>query len=296
MDVIKIYSPGHLSTIFQVCRSNGYLGRTGSRGAGITIETGIVTSVALQKSPEGNVVVMSNGTDRVNYSPNPTREVLVQFPLSLTNYRITIEHSTKLPFESGNGNSAAMVLNTAYGVYSLLLKSQGSFEPLLEKCHEIEVQLQTGLGDVGPMFYRGHGIELRTTPGMVGYARMTSIPYVEENLICFYLGKIRTKDILQGNLDTINDVAQREIEQLSADPFFDKFIECSRRFAKDSGLMPDELEKVLEKFDKASMIMLGNAGFIFGAEREYEMLLSLGVLPDQIILTRVTKQGTKIIE
>ncbi|MBW2978042.1 hypothetical protein KY331_04310 [Candidatus Woesearchaeota archaeon] len=290
---VKVYSPAHLSTIFQPYRDEYYLGRTGSRGTGITVEEGVNTTVKFSDGKRGRKLRMvSNGEERKS---TPTEEIFKQLAKHLKRYNVVVSHSTSLPFESGNGLSAAVILNTAFGLYHILPFKESDFTPVVEKCHVTEVRLGTGLGDIGPMFY-ARGIDFRTEPGVPGYKEMRTIPYSDSSLLCFYLGKIKTKHVLGGDMDKITKSAAAELSKLSKDASFENFIECSKRFAKDSGLMPAELEKILEGFDQASMIMLGNAGFVFGSDGEYERLLSLGVLPEQIIKTRITKRGTSIVQ
>lgn len=284
--MMKVYSPAHISTIFLPYMDQYCLERSGSRGTGITLEEGMTSSVELKKESK-KLIVFSNGE---KYSSPSTIEI---FDIMANGYGAVIKHNAKLPFESGNGNSAAMTLNTAYAIYHML--SLKEFAPVLKRAHVTEVRLGTGLGDVGPMFC-GLGIDLRKEYGFGGYSSMEKIDYKNGDILCFYLGKMNTKKVINGNTGKIKLSAERELKKLEKTPIFENFIECSKRFAKDSWLMPKGLEKILSNFDEASMIMLGNAGFIFGGEREYEKLLSLGVPKEDIIKTKVSKKGTSIVK
>ena len=289
MKKATVYSPGHISTIFQP-KWYGVADETGSRGTGITTEEGVTTDVTLNGG--NNHIVFCNDHE---YKSLPTYEVIDRLRDVLQGRSISIRHKTNLPFGSGNGNSAAMTLNTSFGLCKLLNFDPGHSKTFLRMGHEIEVMLRTGLGDIGPMFY-GTGIDFRKEPGLRGYQNMVSLQYPDSSLLCFYLGQIDTQKVLRGNTQSITRSAESELKKLSEDPCFDTFIECSKRFAKDSNLIPERLERILSHFDRASMIMLGNSGFVFGSDVEYEKLLSLGVSKKQIIRTKVTQQGTKVIE
>ena len=255
---VRAYCPGHISSIFRVCRHEDLL-YAGSRGAGIVIDEGVITEV--ETFPGSGVSVYFNDL-KMDFKPSL---VMAKKMIHDSMSGIIIRHSTRLPLGAGFGVSGACVLGVGLCLNRIFSLGK-SMKEIGQAAHVTEIDCGTGLGDVGPMLVGG--IELRKKEGAPGYGIVEDIKSDFNDIVCFSFGKIETNKVIRDNeFSEINKVADNILAKLFADPCFDKFMQCSIEFADKAGFLTERLSKVLDRLNEidgcfASQTMLGESGFV----------------------------------
>jgi len=249
-------SPGHLSGYFR--RIQGGTARdTGSAGAGIVIEEGVVVEAVPAPSPEVKILSLENRP--VTGGPPLIESAMERLGVSA---RVTAE--SPLPAGAGFGLSAAGLL-ASISALSALFGLGLSDREIAALAHEIEVVNRTGLGDVAAC--QGGGIECRAGPG-VG-ADIVRIADPGRVLHAISLGPIPTPLVL-GDPGRMEKIARAFPGRCPRD--LKDFLGLSRSFAEGSGLVTPRVREVLLACDRAgvgaSMTMLGEGVFAVGEEAE----------------------------
>ena len=245
-------SPGHLSGYFRRITGDTAL-TTGSCGAGIVIDEGVVARVVPSPSP---VVRMHFQENRLPGGGPP----LIEYAMERLGVSAEVTTGSRLPAGAGFGLSAAALL-ASISALSALFDLGLSNPEIAALAHEIEVIHRTGLGDVAAC--TGGGIECRRGPG-VG-AEIERIPAAGSAIHAVSFGPIPTQGILgdPGRMEMIGRAfpgrCPRDIEDLFT---------LSRSFAEKSGLVTPRVREVLLACDRAgvrsSMTMLGEGVFALG--------------------------------
>ena len=260
------FCPGHISGYFLP-----YIGdnpdECGSIGGGIVINEGVRVVARPANTKEvrifhtnryGEPVIISESSD------------IILSLLEYLNVDCQIETYSHLPIGCGYGMSAAALLATAHAVSALFNLGMNERD-CAHAAHRIEVIFRSGLGDVSAC--QGGGVAIRLTPGPDGEIIRIS----DTRMICAVtMSPIKTADILQSpsRMKAISsafpDMKPRSLDEL---------ITASREFADASGLISDEVRKVLSACDAnhipASMTMLGNGVFGLGLDA-YNLLKEFG--------------------
>lgn len=254
----KAYSPGHVSSIFRVCmHANPF--HSGSRGAGIVIDEGVITEV---ETVSGKGVLIYLNGDVCDFRPSI---VMLEKMVPGLDEKIIIRHTTKLPVGAGFGVSAACVLGVGLcmnEIYSLDM----NLDKIGQIAHVVEVECGTGLGDVGSVLVGG--VELRKKEGAPGYGRVEKIDLNICDLICFSFGSVDTNKVIGGDgLLELNVLADGVLSRLFLSPTIENFMACSLEFAKNVGFLTRRLEDVIDRLNMidgcfASQSMLGESGFV----------------------------------
>jgi len=243
------FVPGHVTGFFSTHPDEDPL-RAGSRGGGVTLSHGVETTATETSG------ITLNG-ERVAVEP-------VERVLDALDAEFGVACETPLPLGSGFGVSGAMALGTAY-VVNAETGAGRSANDLVSVAHRAEVRSGTGLGDVVGQA-RG-GIPLRLEPGGPGYGQMDEIPG-GARVEYLSLGGLSTADVLGGDTATLSAAGERALETVRERSTRSVFIEASRQFAEEAGLLTDELREILRSVDDAgstaSMAMLGETAFTLG--------------------------------
>lgn len=233
---------------------------SGSRGAGIVIEEGVMTEVEVKKGR--GIDVYFNG-NQIDLRPSIVMATKI---MPQIDGLIVIRHTTKLLIGAGFGVSAACALGTGMclnEVFSLGM----SLESIGEAAHATEIDCGTGLGDVGPML-KG-GVEIRRKEGAFGHGLIECVKADVEDMMCFSFGPIDTKKVIAGNrISSINKLSDGILSKLFSDPDFENFMRCSLEFSRKAGFMTERLRDVIDRLNSidgclASQTMLGESGFAF---------------------------------
>ncbi len=256
---VTAFCPGHISGYFlPVIHDDPDL--SGSIGAGIVISEGV--RVIAEKSADSTVKIFQ--TDRYGL-PEEIAEsspVLMDL-LAYMQVNASIETFCHLPIGSGYGMSAAALLGTVHALNALY-----DFHLSPRECariaHRIEVQHQSGLGDISAC--QGGGFAIRKTPGPDG-----DIMRVIDTrpIYALTISPIKTSSVLSSH-DMIAQITQSFPSRIPQN--LDDIMSLSREFAEKSGLISREIRTVLTACDKenlpASMTMLGCGVFALGKRAE----------------------------
>ncbi|MFO8133106.1 MAG: sugar kinase [Thermoplasmatota archaeon] len=247
---VTAFAPGHVTGFFEICPADDPM-LAGSRGAGICLSRGAMATVERQNAKT------TVSVDGVPGGP-VTRDAIQR----LTDRHIAAEITLQLPQSQGFGMSAAGTLAAAIAVAELCGLPR---EMAVRAAHVAEVRHATGLGDVVPAALGG--IEIRETPGAAGAIR--HIGGGDQVVVATVGPPMETSWVLHDaeRAAMITRVGRRCMEKLLAEPSLERLFALSRRFARETGLLPAEVGRVLaavEPHGRAAMCMLGNAVFAMG--------------------------------
>ena len=158
----KAHVGGHVTLIFSVQDDSAHLLEQGSRGAGISLDRGVIIEVQGQ-SGNGKITLIE-GDAPSSELHQLVLEELKHFEPSFGENDWTLRHEGELPTSQGFGLSAAgaiacaLALQRAIGVDENLARSRA-----IHVAHRVERRLSGGLGDVAAL--HAGGIELRLEPG-----------------------------------------------------------------------------------------------------------------------------------
>ena len=286
---LSVFVPSHITGFFEIIQNSNPLLK-GSKGAGITLDEGVVTNTKI-KDGNGNIIInVNNKEDSLNtISKKTVKIILDRYNVNIQDYDIYINHDSKLPIGAGFGTSAAFAL----GISFTLPKLMGiniSFKEAGEIAHLAEISQSSGLGDVISEMFGGCVIRLNEgspVKGIIDKIPITKPIYV----ITKTIGLLETKDIIENPIHQkhINQSGSILLNRLINNPSISNFMKLSRKFANDTQLISKEIAEIINILDEetlgASMAMLGNTAF------------ALSYIPDTTIDNPIiTKINTKGIE
>jgi len=247
-------SPGHISGYFRRI-AGATPGTTGSAGAGIVIEEGVMARAVPSRSRA--VTLVSPEGRPVKGGPP-----LIETAMERLGVFAGVTVESTLPVGAGFGLSAAALLSSISALSALF--DLGLPDPeVASLAHEIEVIHRTGLGDVAAC--QGGGIECRKGPGV--RAEIERIPCPGGILHAVSLGPIPTPQILADS-SRMERIGRAFPGRCPRD--IDDLFRLSRAFADGSGLVTPPVREVLDACDRAgvraSMTMLGEGVFALGEE------------------------------
>jgi len=288
---VKVAVPGHITCFFSLHYHDDPL-LTGSRGCGIVIDKGVITSIEIK----GNEKRIETSIDGKAF-PCPVSASVASKMLSIAGVErgVEIRHELGVPMKQGFGTSGAGALGVAVGLNEALSLDLGMGE-LGRISHVAEVENRTGMGDV-PAILRG-GVVVRKREGAPGMGETVSLP-LKGGLFSFVLGRgIDTKGVLEdaSKRERITRMGDVCLEEFLEAPSKESLIKSSRRFAYDTMLARGKVKGAIEKLEEhgieASMVMLGNSVFGFSESPE-----EVGeVLEGDLLALNVDASGPKVIE
>jgi pantoate kinase len=247
---MKAFAPAHITGFFVICDERDPL-KTGSCGAGLSLDDGAVTGVSSSDRTE----IFINGR------PGEATTTMSVIRM-LTDVPVRVETRLRIPVGGGLGASAAGAVSTALALNDYLGLNK-TMNELLYAAHVAEVMNGTGLGDVSGM--SSGGVEIRLKPG-VPFA-VDRIPVPPMFIYYVHFGPLSTKSVLSDAREKvmINDAGGRCLKSLLKKPTFPEFMRLSRTFAVETGLISaralDAVEAVESHGGMASMAMLGDTVF-----------------------------------
>jgi len=250
-DVAQAFVPGHITGFF-TSNSDPDPTKAGSRGGGITLTEGVTVTARPAEAPR----VVLNG--------DPIEMNAVERVLRALETPAEIRGVTALPLGSGFGVSGGMALGTALAVNEAFDRRL-SVNELVTIAHGAEVQAGTGLGDVVAQA-RG-GVPLRLEPG--GPQDNTLDEILARGRIEYHvIGELETPDVLDGETDTLTEAGRQALSTVVGEPTMGTFMQASRRFSRESGLLTESVRAVIEDVTEAdgtaAMAMLGQTAFALG--------------------------------
>jgi len=239
---------------------------TGSRGASVALEDGVIVSV--EDAAETTVAV-----DGEPVEFEPVSRVLDRLGVSAS-----VDVQPEVPLGAGFGASGAATLATALAANERFELGR-SRDQLVEHSHKAEVAAGTGLGDVfvqdagGLVYNVGDGRQRVATDQPVEYATY---------------GGLSTADALADEelMDVVREEGGSVLDSLSEPPTVRPLIERSWPFAQTLGLSTERVVETVSRVEDAggvaTMAMLGETVVAVDCE---------GVLPNR---TRVSAEGARL--
>ncbi|NPV62711.1 MAG: GHMP kinase [Methanotrichaceae archaeon] len=275
---MKAFVPSHITGFFAAHRKSDPL-ESGSVGCGLNLCLGATTTV--ERSEE--TVILLNGL------PNqaPVSRMVVE---SLAPCPVVVDTRLPMPEGAGFGASGAGALGCAYALNACfdlgLTCNQAA-----AVAHRAEVTCRTGLGDV--IAQNTGGLVIRLQPGAPGRGVVDRIPTPPLPVHYVVRGPISTSEVLSDEalMRSVNRLGERCLKALLKRPTLPEFMRLSRLFATETGLARPWAVEAMEAVEagggQASMIMLGDAIFSFGAK---EALQEFG----EVKTTMVSERGASL--
>ncbi|MBQ2666073.1 pantoate kinase [Methanobrevibacter sp.] len=250
----SVFVPGHITGFFTIENHEVSL-KNGSCGAGFLLSRGVKTTIS---ESDGLEIDINQGKESV------IRQVLEILEIK-PDFKIT--QDIQLPIGAGFGTSAASALSLALAINEFLDLGY-SADLCGQIAHMAEVNLGGGLGDV--IAQTGHGMVLRTQPGAPGVGEIKSFEH-DVSIAWKTFGGINTTSIIQDphHRQVISDAGLKYLEYFEEKPSLRNFLDFSRRFSTETGLMSAEVKELVDYFNSlddvlgSSMAMLGNTVFAF---------------------------------
>ncbi len=243
------FVPGHVTGFFSA-HPNDDPTKAGSRGAGVTVSDGVAVRL---EAGEG---IELNGEPATIESVDRVLDAL------RAKARVVVE--TDLPLGAGFGVSGAAALGTALATNAVFGRELSENE-LVTVAHGAEIQAGTGLGDVVAQA-RG-GVPIRLEPGAPAHGAMDGVP-ARGTVEYVSFGELRTEEILSGDTTDLTAAGRRSLASLVEEPTVETFMEASRRFAREAGLLTPRVREAIEDVSavggEAAMAMLGETAFAVG--------------------------------
>jgi pantoate kinase len=250
-DVAQAFVPGHVTGFF-TSNPDPDPTRAGSRGAGLALSDGVTVTVR----PAAESRVLLDG-EEIEMEP-------VDRMLRALEIRAEVRGVTDLPLGAGFGVSGAMTLGGALAA-SAAFDRRLSENELVTIAHGAEVQSGTGLGDVVAQA-RG-GVPVRLEPGGPQSNLLDGIP-AQRRVEYHVIGELATDEVLRGDTDAITEAGKTALSTVVGEPTIQQFVEASRIFSRESGLLTERVRDVVtdvhEAGGSAAMAMLGETVFAIG--------------------------------
>lgn len=293
------YSPCHITGFFRIHRQYRDITKTGSTGAGVCLQKGVVTAVYLSRASRPRVMIELNGEPL----RGPTvSEYVVQHYLKQGHEarRVKVSHLSQLPVGAGYGTSGAGALGLSLALNEALGSPVNKIEAA-RIAHTAEVRCRTGLGTVAAVFHGGFVVRLK--PGAPGTGKVRKLVFSKSNrLVSVSFGPIYTASILsRRSLRTrVNLCGKDLMSRLLRQPEMDAFLLLSRRFADRLGLMSPRLRRFVGMMDSAgicfSMMMIGEGAFSVVHE---DRVVSVGRLARRAglvpVVSRISSKGAHLL-
>lgn len=287
----SIFIPGHITGFFEIIDNMNPLYK-GSRGAGVVLDKGVLTKVAI-KDGLGNVKVEINGeSDPKNTSITYKTIDIFKREFKLDDKDINIKHEVNIPIGTGFGTSAACALGTSLAI-SKTLHLPITFLKAASFAHLAEIEMRSGLGDVIAELTGGIAIRLKEGSPGIGKTDKLINNNEEVYIITKTLGGIETSKIIEdpSHKRRINLTGKKLLEKLLKTPDVNTFLRLSRKFAQETSLMDNELHEIVEVLNDetigASMAMLGNTAFALSKTPDTSV--------EGVIISKIDYRGCKFL-
>ncbi|WP_421077216.1 pantoate kinase [Methanothermococcus sp. Ax23] len=278
-----MFIPGHITGFFKIYKDKNIL-KTGSTGAGITLNKGVYTDVIDGKSDEflRNSLLEIRDFDGEIYFNGDKIELCstIEVVKNYLNYNESDEfnyniiHKSDFPLGCGLGTSGSCALGASYELSKIY-----NINKVLEFAHTAEVKCGTGLGDVVAQYTRGFVI--RKKPGLPIDVKKINIDDINNYYVVVeILGKKETGTIINNPewIDKINKMSDELLQKLLKSPTLENFMSLSYKFAKDTGLASDEIIELCDDLSftiGSSQAMLGNTVFCICEDKDLNDVLSI---------------------
>ncbi len=288
----SVFVPSHITGFFEIIDNDNPL-KKGSRGAGVVMDKGVTTKIKIGNGDD--IQIKINGKyDPENSTITEKTIEIIKRDYSLEDKKIKIDHHVQVPIGAGFGTSAAFALGTSMGI-SNILELPLSFNQKAQIAHIAELEMKSGLGDVIGEISGGIVLRLREGAPGVGETEKIALDKTEDlYVITKTFGEIETSDIIEDPVckRKINEMGHNLLQKLVNNPEPGKFMELSRKFAENTGLMSQKVKGAVEILENetigASMAMLGNTVFALSESRDVSI--------EDTIVARIDNFGCRFIK
>lgn len=304
----KAFCPAGISGFFQICdkEPNGKPitdpERIGARGGGFALKKGVFTEVTVVEQEQESLNVFING--KLALEAETTRTV-VDMLLERVNkpYSIAVKHDVEVPIGAGFGSSAAGALGVALAL-SKALNINLTYNQIGRIAHVAEVKCRTGLGTVGGLLLGGCVIIVE--PGAPNYAVIDRIPISPNYQIVagVYKPQLTSKFLKSTKKrDRINEMGQKTLDKILAEPSLESFLHACREFAEKTGLVTQRVRKLMDAAERAGCVgvaqnMLGEAVHALVEKDKVKKVVEVFerfLPPEKILVAEVSLQGAQLI-
>jgi len=304
----RAFSPSGISSFFQICDTEPdgklilNLERVGARGGGFGLKKGVLTEVRVVESKSKSVKVFING----RHAPEAeTTRTVVDTLLERINqpYSVEVKHRVEVPIGAGFGTSAAGAVGTALALCKALNLSL-TYRDIGRVAHVAEVKCKTGLGTVSGILFGGCVIVLE--PGAPDHGTVDRIPIPPDYHIVAGVFQPRlTSEFLKSTKKraVVNDVGQKTLMRILAEPSLENFLRSCREFAEKTGLATKRVIRLMDAAEKAGAVgvaqnMLGEAVHALVEMDKVKSVVEVfeRVLPsDKIVVAEVSLEGAQLV-
>lgn len=283
------FCPGHITAFFEVCEDADVV-RKGSRGVGLCLSKGVVSTVVVSESKRQEISVYIDG----RLTRDSVTELAVRKWLGNQQLKVGVDSVNQLPISQGFGMSGAGALSAIVALDDAAGTKQ-PIEDMVRTAHIAEVESLTGLGDVYPQAMGG--LVIREMPGAPPYGKLNRIQIEQEVVLCILGGELETREILQDKraVKRINRAGKTHVDSFISNPDLERLFILSEDFAKEAELASERILDAIEScadFGYAGMSMLGNSVFACG---ETEHLIKALRRFGKVIRCEVDNRGARII-
>jgi pantoate kinase len=290
----SVFVPSHITGFFEIIHHSNPL-KKGSKGAGLVLDKGVLTSISATDG-SGNIKVVINGESdsKLASITCKTIELIKEYtPLDKTD--LVVEHEFLIPVGTGFGVSAACALGTSLGL-TRALNLPFTFNQAASIAHHAEIEMKSGLGDVIAEVTGGLVIRIKEgAPGLGITDRLIiNKPYDEYYILSKTLGELETSEVIGDPRlrRKINQSGHKLFNKLLLKPDIKNFLELSRRFAEETTLMNPEIKELVDIWGEetlgASMAMLGNTAFAVSKTPDTSV--------EDVIVSKIDNSGCRFVQ
>ncbi|MBN2736912.1 MAG: hypothetical protein JXR70_08035 [Spirochaetales bacterium] len=299
---VSSFSPAHITGFFSSYFDTDDPLKSGSTGAGFSINRGVRTQVEYLKTSQRNNEVF------INNILSDAKVSLKTLELFKSRYNIgadvfyRISHSIEIPMGCGFGTSGAGALSVSMALHQLH-EIDAPLDKIAQIAHLAEVQLKTGLGTVTAETYGG--MEIRLLPGAPGIAELAFIKYSGYSAAFCVWGPIATSELLQDKKirERINHFGNEMVNQLKNDPCVSRFMKLSYKFTNKLNIFSINTKKLIEELKNknilSAMLMFGDGVFVLYQPSQLEVVKGiLNKFSDEaeIIYCEIEEKGVRLID
>src|SRR5918992_4188539 len=295
----KAFSPGHITGFFEVPHDYScfhFLHR-GSKGAGFSIDRGIITTAYLYESAKADYQISINGIKSRN--AEVSKWVIEEYlKLADRPYFISIHHDVEIPVGFGLGSSGAAALSLSYAL-NRALNTGFNRTQAAQIAHHAEIACNTGLGTVIAEFVGG--FEMRTSAGAPGIGSVSKIDLNKDyKAIILCLAPILTKSFLTNRMNEINGLGGVMLTKLSTSKSIEEFLKMSRRFAETLGLLEGRCKGPITALKsrgiESSVALFGQTVFtVVSEEVASEAACALREFGGTLIVCNIDMTGARVL-
>ena len=240
------FCPAHITGFFKaiMIKAGGSALEAGSVGAGFSISQGVRTSVDVKPSIHKKTGIKISG-----YNPDDTivsECVIAKYEKIIQeNMEINVHHEINVPVGYGLGCSAAVALSLSLAL-NAALGTNFTRKKAAQIAHTAEIECNTGLGDV--LGALDGGFEIRTSAGAPGIGTVSRTDS-NQSVILVCLAPMSTKKFMTENIEKINGLGGKMVDELHVSHSDEKFQEMSVCFARYINVITPRMQKVMEMLE-----------------------------------------------